>query len=99
MAEHNNNWVGRADLIKETTLKPGTVDNALRALKNKDIILQDDARQGQYRLPTQSFAVWIKSKNRAEKAKDHDDPNLFELGDQVNAPERYRLLQTATNRY
>jgi hypothetical protein len=75
MAIHGNDWVGRAELLKESGLKPGTVDNGLRALKAKDIILQSESRQGQYRLPTKSFAVWIKAKNKAEKAsQENGDP-------------------------
>jgi hypothetical protein len=79
MAEHSNDWVGRADLIAQSGLKPGTVDNALRTLKAKDIIFQNESRPGQYRLPTQAFSVWIKAKTKAEKAsKDKGSPNLFE---------------------
>jgi len=79
MADHNNEWIGRADLIKESKLKAGTVDNALRALKNKNIIFQHESKQGQYRLPTTSFAVWIKAKKRAETAsKDRTARDLFE---------------------
>jgi len=68
MAAHGNDWVGRTELIRESGLRANTVDNGLRALKGKDIIVQSESRQGQYRLPTKSFAVWIKAKNRAEKA-------------------------------
>jgi hypothetical protein len=79
MAAHGNDWVGRAELIKESGLKAGTVDNALRALKTKNIIVQHEAKQGQYRLPTKSFAVWIKAKNKAERAsQDEGAPGLFE---------------------
>jgi hypothetical protein len=80
MAEHSNEWVGRADLIAQSGLRSSTVDNALRALKAKDIIFQSETRQGQYRLPTQSFAVWIKAKTKAEKAsKEKGAPNLFKI--------------------
>jgi hypothetical protein len=68
MAGHSNEWVGRADLIKESGVKAGIVDNALRALKTKNIIFQHESKQGQYRLPTKSFAVWINARKRAVTA-------------------------------
>ena len=64
MADHSDNWVSRADLIKESGLKGGTVDNALRALKNKNIIVQNEMTSGLYKLPTKSFGVWIKARKR-----------------------------------
>lgn len=36
------------------------VDNAVRALKARKIIAHNPAKKGEYRLPTKSFAVWIK---------------------------------------
>lgn len=65
MSEHNDSWVSRSTLISESGVKSVTIDNALRALKAKDIILQDDSRQGFYRLPTRSFAVWISLRKKA----------------------------------
>ena len=59
MATHGDEWVSRRLLITESKLKEGTVTNALAALKQKSIILQDESRQGFYRLPTKSFAAWI----------------------------------------
>ena len=69
MSEHNDSWVSRSMLISESGIKPATIDNALRALKAKDIILQDDSRQGYYRLPTRSFAVWISLRKKAGVAE------------------------------
>jgi len=37
------------------------VDNALRSLKQNGTIMANDARKGEYKLPTRSFAVWIKA--------------------------------------
>jgi len=67
MSEVMDDWSSRAELIERTGLKGGTVDNALRALKKQDIIVQDEARAGQYRLPTRSFAAWINIRKRAEQ--------------------------------
>ena len=43
------------------------MENALRALKERNIILQNDMKKGEYRLPTRSFAAWIKARKSAEK--------------------------------
>jgi hypothetical protein len=69
MSDHDDSWVNRSTLISESGLKAATVDNALRALKLKDIIVQDDSRAGVYRLPTRSFAVWISLRKRAGVAE------------------------------
>lgn len=66
MSENLDDWTSRADIITGSGLKGGTVDNALRALKQKNIIVPDDLRAGYYRLPTRSFAAWINIKKRAE---------------------------------
>jgi biotin operon repressor len=59
MAEHADNWVSRKTIIKEVSVSESSVTNALRALKDKQIIIQDESQRGRYRLPTRSFAVWI----------------------------------------
>jgi hypothetical protein len=59
MAQHGDDWVQRADIIGESKVKPTSVTNALAALKKKEVIVQDESRQGFYRLPTKSFAAWI----------------------------------------
>jgi hypothetical protein len=78
MADSLDEWVDRSTLIQESKLKAGTVDNALRALKNRNVILQNDMRRGQYRLPTRSFGVWINAKKIANKAAIESDPTLFD---------------------
>ena len=80
MSNYSDNWVQRSEIIKESGLKGGTVDNALRALKGNYIITQNDLRAGQYRLPTKSFAVWIQIRQRAEQVarEQEDSPPLFE---------------------
>jgi len=78
MATHGDDWVSRAVLIKESGVKSTIVDNALRALKNKDIIFQHVSKQGHYKLPTRSFAVWIKAKGRVPETASHGGPNLFD---------------------
>lgn len=70
MSQHDDSWVSRAAILRDSGLKAATVDNALRALKAKDIIMQDESRVGQYRLPTRSFAVWISIRKKAEEVND-----------------------------
>lgn len=66
MSDYGDDWVGRTTIIAASGLKAGTVDNALRAMKAKDIIVQDETRSGYYRLPTRSFASWISLRDRAQ---------------------------------
>jgi hypothetical protein len=67
MALQGDSWIERNQIIFITKLKASIVDNALRALKSKNIIIQDDAIRGRYRLPTRSFATWIRARDRAER--------------------------------
>ncbi|MFD2676001.1 ATP-binding protein [Camelimonas lactis] len=66
MADGVDVWISRSDIIAKSKLKGTTVDNAIRALKAKDIIVSDESRPGRYRLPTLSFATWINIQKRAE---------------------------------
>jgi hypothetical protein len=76
MADHGDKWVARRQLLHESGLKESTVNNALAALKQKQIILSDDSRQGYYRLPTRSFAAWI---NALKSAKERGQESSGEL--------------------
>lgn len=67
MAAHADQWVQRRDLAAACGIKDSTFNNALNALKNRNIILSDDTRQGYYRLPTRSFAAWINAVNSVER--------------------------------
>ena len=67
MSDVLDGWSSRAEIIERSELKPGTVDNALRALKLKNIIIPDELRPGYYRLPTRSFAAWVNIRKRAER--------------------------------
>jgi hypothetical protein len=67
MAEHGDDWIERNQIIAKSGVKASIVDNALRALKAKNIILQDEQVRGRYRLPTRSFATWINVRAKAEQ--------------------------------
>jgi len=61
MASHLDGWVNKRDIQKETKLKPTTLDNALMALKTRNIILPQRGKKGSYRLPSRSFAAWMRA--------------------------------------
>lgn len=67
MAEHSDAWVSRKDIIRESGIKDTTINNALNALKARNIIVIDEGRQGYYRLPTKSFAAWINAIKSVEE--------------------------------
>ena len=79
MALHSESWVDRATIIRESNIKASIVDNALRALKNRQTIIQNEQLRGEYKLPTRAFAVWIKVRGLAEKsqAEHSKEPTFF----------------------
>lgn len=69
MAHAPEEWVERQYLIDNSGIKSTTVDNAIKALKERRIILPSPTSQGKYKLPTKSFAFWIKILSERAKAK------------------------------
>lgn len=70
MATYLDEWVDRAKIKKvNNELKDTTINNAIQALKTRNIILANQNKQGEFRLPTKSFAVWIKAQERMEALK------------------------------
>ncbi len=67
MSENMDEWSSKAELRKKLEIKQSTLDNAISALKKRHIILPKPGRAGVYRLPTKSFAVWIKAFTRARQ--------------------------------
>jgi len=68
MAKHGDEWISRKKIIQESRVSEVSVNNALQALKVKQIILSDEARRGYYKLPTNSFAAWINAIHAAKTA-------------------------------
>lgn len=67
MAKHFDAWVTKAEIRKEAPqLKASTLDNALSALKTRGIILPKKGTKGTYKLPSRSFAVWIRAYTQTE---------------------------------
>lgn len=83
MAEHLDRWVPRATILATSDVKTTQVTNALKALRERNIILTNPERQGEYRLPTQSFAVWIKA--LAAKKAIHSDAEVASPAETVKA--------------
>jgi len=66
MAESPDEFMTRRHIKEATELKETTLTNALAALKKKRIILPHRERKGLYKLPTTSFAVWIRARSRRD---------------------------------
>ena len=69
MADHMDEWVGRQTIISKSGVKESIVNNALSAMRDRKIILLNPRSRGEYRLPTRSFAVWIKALETQKKAE------------------------------
>jgi hypothetical protein len=69
MADHMDEWVSRRTIINSSGVKESIVNNALSALRERNIILSNPRSRGEYRLPTRSFAVWIKARETQKKAE------------------------------
>jgi hypothetical protein len=67
MAENLDGWSSKADIRKKIKIKEPTLNNAIRALKAKHIIIPKPGATGVYRLPTKSFAVWIRAFTKARE--------------------------------
>lgn len=59
MVSFGDSWVSRKQILDSSEVDETTANNALQALKQREIIVSDSSRRGYYKLPTQSFAVWI----------------------------------------
>ncbi|WP_167532093.1 ATP-binding protein [Rhodopseudomonas palustris] len=62
MAESLDGWVSRQAILERSKVKEKIVDNALHALRERKIIFLNPRVRGEYRLPTKSFAVWIRAR-------------------------------------
>jgi hypothetical protein len=67
MAENFDAWITKAELRKKIKIKETTLNNAITALKRKHIILAKPGVAGTYKLPTRSFAAWIKAFTKARE--------------------------------
>jgi hypothetical protein len=68
MAQNPTEYISRQEIIKKSGLKIHTVNNALSAMRKRNIVVAKSGEKGQYRLPSASFAAWIFAFKTAEKA-------------------------------
>lgn len=67
MAQYFDGWVTKTQIRKGAAgLKPSTLDNALNALKSRGIILPKKGTKGTYKLPSRSFAVWLRAYTQSD---------------------------------
>lgn len=69
MALHQETWVRRQDIKEATGLAESTLGSALKALKNREIIVAQRGTRGYFRLPTDSFGAWIRARMTKENAQ------------------------------
>lgn len=61
IAQHSPGYVQRKIIIEESKLKRHTVDNAISALKKRGSVVAKSGQKGLYKLPSRSFATWIRA--------------------------------------
>jgi hypothetical protein len=71
IAECPEVFVSKDQIRKATGMKETTLSNAITALKSRNIILPNPEKAGFYRLPNDSFAVWIRAQKKRELEKSH----------------------------
>lgn len=60
MADKLDDWVTKSEIRAGFRGKASILDNALRALRDRHIILAKESERGVYRLQHKAFALWIK---------------------------------------
>jgi len=60
-------WITKAQIREATGLKETTLGNALHILKEREIIAAKLGEKGVYRLPSLSFAAWIRARNSGDE--------------------------------
>jgi hypothetical protein len=83
MAGNLDGWTSKSEIRKAIQIKEPTLNNAIRALKTRHIIIPKPGATGVYRLPMKSFAVWIKAFTKA--SEDGTTPASVEPAKKRNA--------------
>jgi hypothetical protein len=60
MAEDLDGWVSKQEIRKKFKGSTSTLNNAIKALRDRKIILSKEGELGTYRLQHKGFAVWIR---------------------------------------
>jgi MoxR-like ATPase len=61
MADRQNNWISKEEIRASFKGKKTILNNAIKALLDRKIILAKEGERGMYRLQHAGFAVWIKT--------------------------------------
>lgn len=61
MAEYGDDWVSKKQIAEKFEGTQATLNNALKALRDRRIILDKEGEPGKYRLQHKGFALWIKT--------------------------------------
>ena len=75
MSRFSDEWVNRTMIKSEISIKDTILNNALQALKTRNIIIPNPGQQGEFRLPTKSFAAWIKAFYMLDE--DHSESSII----------------------
>ena len=77
MANEDSSWVTKKTIRKKFGGKSSTLDNAIKTLRTRHIILSKEGVRGVYGLQHRGFALWIKlfATSRSEMAADLGSPN------------------------
>jgi len=59
MAKKLNAWVTKTEIREQFKGKDSILDNAIKALRDRHIILSKEGEKGLYRLQQKGFAMWI----------------------------------------
>lgn len=60
MADRLDDWVTKQDIKKKFKGKESVLNNAIHALRERDIIISKEGEKGVYRLENKGFGLWIK---------------------------------------
>lgn len=69
MAGSGNKWVSKGDIKKSFSGNTTTLNNAIKALVDRKIILAKEGARGIYRLQHRGFALWIKLKAKHQEGQ------------------------------
>ena len=69
MAQNLDSWTSRKEIKEEFKGKDTTLNNAIRALRERHIIISKEGVKGIYRLQHKGFALWINLYTREPKRK------------------------------
>lgn len=73
MARKFNDWVSKKEIKEKFKGKKSTLENGIKALRDRNIILSKPGSRGFYRLQWIGFAVWIsKNNSRSEQEKQNN---------------------------